>query len=217
MKISCLRQAALLGLAAAAILGGGSASAQTAPSPFNFQLTNQTNNFIGDPTFSVTDDLTFTNLQLTENFADMTSLVVPLSNLDTGGLDEQTPFDFAGAVGHGGLSSTILSGDLAITGFLPSSTLDLTLQPTLDPTSQYTQTVQTHFSTTLGAPNVTGVAVGQFSLLFGTGNSADPVVITPITVAAVPEASTVVSMGVMLALGLGLLAVSRRRRTVSAE
>ena len=212
MKISYLRQAALLGLAAAAFLGAGSASAQTASSPFNFQVTNNTLSG-GDPTFSVTDDLTLTNLQLTENFADMTSLVVPLSDLDTSGPDEQTPFDFAGALGHGGLSSTILSGDLAISGFLPSSTLDLTLQPTLDPASQYTQTVQTHFSTILGAPNVTGVAVGQFSLLFGN----DPVVITPITVAAVPEASTVVSMGVMLALGLGLLAVSRRRRTVNAE
>ncbi len=210
MKISSLRQAALLGLVAAAILSAGSASAQTASSPFNFQILNYTASN-GDPTFSVTDDLTFANLQLTENFNDSTSLVLPLADLpsilDTSGPDLETPYDLAGALDHGGLRSTILSGDLSITGFPLTNTLDLTLQPTLDPASQTPQTVNTHFSTVLGTPNVSGVAVGQFSLLFGN----DPLVTTPITVAAVPEASTVLSMGLMLALGLGVLVASRRR------
>ena len=212
MKISCLRQAALLGLAAAALLGAGSASAQSAPSPFNFQVLNNTLSG-GDPTFPVTDDVTFTNLQLTENFKDMTSLVVPLSDLDTGAFDLQTPYDFAGALGHGGLSSAILSGQLSFSGFPLTNTLDLTLQPGLDPATQVPQTVSTHFSTVLGTPNVSGVAVGTFNLLFGN----DAIVTTPITVAAVPEASTVVSMGLMLALGLGVLVASRRRRTATTE
>ena len=204
------RRAALLGLAAAALLCARPAAAQTNNAPFAFELDNLTASG-GDAAFPVTDDLTFFNLQINEVFGNGTTATVSLANLDTGAISETTPvlFDATGAFPV----SATLSGTIGLDGFPPSPTLDLTLQPSLDPASQTTQTVSTSFSTPIsfptrpGAPAPVGVGVGQFSLLFGN----DALITAPITVAAVPEASTTVSLGVLLALGLGALTATRRR------
>lgn len=210
-----LRQAALLGLAAAALLCAGGASAQTAP--FTFQVTNLTNVTNGgmfqggSPDFPVTDDLTFTNLLVTETFSGGSTLTLPLADLDTGTIAEETSsFTFDGS--RGSLLSAILTGRLD-NGLLPGGTQTLNLQPVPNgPVS--TQLVATSFSASLLGPATSGVGVGQFTLLFN-GNPF----LAPVTINAspVPEASTVVSMGLMLALGLGALVAARRRRTALAE
>jgi len=199
-----LRQAARLGLAAAAFLYAGAASAQTAP--FSYQVINDTLAG-GDPNSPVTDDLTFTNLLVTETFSGGSTLTLPLADLDTGLIVEETSaFTFDGS--RGSLLSAILTGRLD-NGLLPGSTQTLTLQTT--PNGPLTtQLVATNFSTNLLAPSQGGVGVGQFSLLFNGSPFLGPV---EITASPVPEASTVVSMGLMLALGLGGLVVARRRRT----
>lgn len=206
MKSSTLcqsfRQAALLGLAAAACLCAGSVSAQTAP--FTYQVINNTFSG-GDPNFPVTDDLTFTNLLVTETFGDGSVTPLSLADLDTGVIAEETsPFSFDGS--HGFLKSAILTGTL-YNGLLPSSTLDLTLQQTPGGLPAV-QTVSTAFSADLLQPSQPGIGVGQFDLLFNGNPFLAPV---QINAAPVPEASTMVSMSVLLMLGLGGLLAARRR------
>lgn len=202
-----LRRVALLGLAAAALLCAHSASAQAAP--FTYQVVNDTFSG-GDPNFPVTDDLTFTNLLITETFSSGSTLLLPLADLDTGVIvEESNPFIFDGSLGS--LQSVILTGRLD-NGLLPGSTQTLNLQTTFGgPITP--QLVTTNFSASLLGPTTSGVGVGQFALLFN-GNPFLPVV--TINAAPVPEASTVISMGLMLALGLGALSVTRRR-TVAAK
>lgn len=219
-----LRQAALLGLVGSAFLCAGSASA--AGGAYDFQIVNDTLSGGGSP-FSVTDDVTFTNLQVTETFADNFSQTIGLGSLDTGAAPLESSFSFFDASptgfsdpNHGLLTSAVLDGNLVISGLIPGSTLDLTLQPALNPPDQFPQTVQTNFSTTLiGAqPSTSGVGVGQFSLLDINHNiaalSGNPLT-AQINAAPVPEASTVASFGLMLALGLGGLIVARRRQTAT--
>ena len=208
-SLPSLRQVIGLAVAGTAIFCAGGASAQTL-APFNFEVDNYTFSG-GDPVFQVTDDLTFSNLQINEVYQDNTAVLVSMADLDTGAFSEATPFAFDGT--HGFLKTATLTGSLTISGFLPTSTLGLTLQPTLDPASQVPQTVVTRFSTVLNAPQP-GVNVGQFSLLFNGTPLFAP---TNITVAPIPEASTIVSLGIMLALGLGALVASRRRCNPLAE
>ena len=210
-----LSQAALLGLAAAALLCAQGASAQ-ALSGLNFQVTNATASVNGNPVESVTDDLTFNNLVLTETFSDGFSTPIFLPNLDTGlNFYAETPATLLDPT-HGGLTSAVLTGTLGRDGFLPTSVLEVSLQlspggPLID------QFISSAFSTTLdlsgpfsSAP-AGSISVGQFALFAGNNPLLNSAPTEIIVAPAVPEASTVVSMGLMLALGLGGLAVTRRR------
>ena len=201
-----LRQATLLGLAAAALLGARSASAQAAP--FTYQVTNETLSG-GDPAFPVTDDLTFTNLLVTETFSGGGTVTLPLSDLDTGLIAEETaPFTFDGSLGS--LQSAVLTGTLD-NGLLPGGTQTLSFQTALGgPVTP--QLVATNFSASLLGPATGGVGVGQFALLFNGNPFLGPVTINA---APVPEASTTVSLGLMLALGLGGLMAARRRHSAA--
>lgn len=208
-----LRQAALLGLAAAALLCTCGASAQ-AQSGFNFQVTNATAS-AGDPVESVNDSLTFNNLVLTETFSDGFSTPITLSSLDTGMIFEEAPATLTDSTG-GTLTSAVLSGTLSRDGFLPTSVLEVSLQrtiggPLIDQFISSAFTTNLSFSPFSTAP-AGSISVGRFSLQ----SAGDPFLNsapTEILIApAVPEASTIVSMGLMLALGLGGLAATRRRR-----
>lgn len=212
-----LQQAARLGLAAAAFLCTGAASAQTPP--YTFQVINGTLSG-GAPVESVTDDLTFTNMVLTETFSDGFSTPISMGSLDTATTFAETPATLLDPT-HGALLSAVLSGTLGIDGFPPARVLDVTLQQTPGgPTTD--QFISTAFSTTLNlspfSPAPAGsISVGQFALLAGgtpfLGAAPTEILVTP----AVPEASTVVSMGLMLALGLGGLVVTRRRRAAATK
>ncbi len=206
-----LRQAARLGLAAAAFLYAGAASAQT--SPYTFQVTNGTLSG-GAPVESVTDDLTFNNLVLTETFSDGFSTPISMGSLDTATFFAEIPATLFDPT-HGALSSAVLTGNLGIDGFPPTSVLNVTLQQTPGG-PQVGVPINTAFSTTLStspfsAAPAGSISVGQFALLAG-GSPLFNAAPTEIIVApVVPEASTTVSLGLMLALGLGGLIVTRRR------
>lgn len=226
-----LRQAALLGLAAAALLCAGGASAQT--QPLAFQVTNLTFSG-GGPLFPVTDDLTFNNLLLTENFSDGTMATLTLNDpngaaqttLDSGPTDLiSNGFSFVDGTGRI-LSSATLTGTLGISGFpaTPILAVDVETAP-VDPTQIRPSNtfLNAAFSSTLtfpagaGMQTPGGIGVGQFGLVANNAGTNFPAILLPATIYAttnpVPEASTVLSMGLMLALGLGGLAVTRRRRT----
>jgi len=209
-----LRRIVGLGLAAAALSCASNAFAGT----YSYQVVNDTLSG-GDAIFPVTDDLTFTNLQLNETFFDGFTTSVDLkdfnnatqTSLDTGATElDSNPFTLSDPV-HGALSDAVLTGSLTISGLIPGPSLDLTLQPTLDPASQFSQSVSTSFTTELLGPLKNGVAVGTFSLLDSTG---DPFISSKIEAAPVPEASSYISLGLMLLLG-GLVVM--RRRGVSAN
>ena len=208
-----LRRMAGLAAVGAAFLCATAASAQ-APTPFTFQVSNGTNNSTGDPIESVTDDLTFSNLIVTETFSDGFSTPVSLGSLDTGTIFKDAPatlFDPA----HGALSSAVLSGTLGRDGFPAASVLNVTLQqsfggPMVD------QLINSAFSTTLSlSPFSTApagsISVGQFALFGGNSPLFGAAPTEIIVTAAVPEASTTVSLGVLLLLGLGGLMTARRR------
>ena len=208
-----LRAAALLGLAALTCAGRASA----AGGGYSFQVVNDTLSG-GSPIFPVTDDLTFTGLQIHERFADGFASVLSVPSLDTGtaALETQACY-FNGPTGgvlsdpqHGALTSAVLTGGLD-NGLHPGSTLTLTLQNTLDPAGQSRQVVSDTFSASLlGAPT-RGVGIGRFSLLNDGDNSIFRSV--QINASPVPEASTTLALGLMLLLGLGGLAARRRRST----
>lgn len=199
-------------LSLAAFLCAGSAFAQNPP-VYNFQISNNTLSG-GDPVESVTDDLTFNNLLLTETYSDGISTKFTLGSLDTATLFLESPAALSDATG-GVLSTVVLSGTLGRDGFPLTLVLDVTLQQSLGgPT--FDQYIGSAFSTTLSlTPFSTApagsISVGQLSLL-GNGSPLFGAAPTEILVApAVPEASTTVSLGLMLMLGLGGLMVSRRR------
>ncbi len=218
---------ALIGLAVAgaALLSAGGASAQTASPFYAFTVSNLTASN-GDPVFSVYDSVNFNNLQVNETFADSfsQSFALPgsgtdpaleagdstagplLKSLTGGGYTDPT---------HGALTSATLTGTLSFPGLLSdgSGKLPLTIQPTTDPSSQYQEPVFTSFSTSLFGPAQTGPAVGTFSLLNLGSNQGTTVDIN----APVPEASTTVSLGLLLVLGLGTLVVARRKNAVNAK
>ena len=236
MKFSSLRwpvrEAALLGLAAAALLCAGSASAQT--QPLALQVTNDTFSG-GDPLFPVTDDLTFNNLVLTESFTDGTTTTLALSDpngvvqntLDSGPTDLiSSGFSFVDSTG-GSLASATLTGILGISGFPPASILPVDLEygfvdpNAVRPPNAY---LNAAFSSTLsfpmtpGQPAPGGIGIGQFSLVANNPAANYPAIFIATINATpnpVPEASTAVSIGLMLALGLGGLVITRRRRAAA--
>jgi hypothetical protein len=107
--------------------------------------------------------------------------------------------------------------------FLISAPLILDPMGTTDannnPTDSYTGGF---FDVTLDPSVAPGLYTGTVSIIGGAGAFATDTVAThdfSVTVlpAAVPEASSVVSLGVLLAMGLGGLVVSARRRKCSAR
>ncbi len=223
-----LREAALLGLAAAALLCAHSASAQTPP--LAFQVTNNTFSG-GDPLFPVTDDLTFNNLLLTESFTDGTTTTLTLSDpngamqnmLDSGPTDLVSGgFSFVDSTG-GSLSSATLTGTLGVSGFPPAGILPVDVEygiidpNAIRPANTY---LNAAFSSTLSFPATAGsqapggIGIGQFSLVANDPTTNYPAIFVGTINATpnpVPEASTAVSVGLMLALGFGGLIVTRRR------
>lgn len=204
-----LRRAVLLGAAAATLLGAGRVSA----APFIYEVDNYT--FTGgDPLHPVTDDLTFNNLLITETFTDGFMQSNTLASLNTGDFSAFSPATL-GAPGHGLLTSAVLTGQIGLDGFPASSFLDISTQyaPGGPVTDQY---VFSSFSTSLFGPATSGVSAGQFTLLSGSDPVTGPV---EIRLTPVPEATSAVSLGMLVLLGLGTLAVSRRRTAsrLSAE
>ena len=186
------------GLAVAALLAAPGAFAQTAPAPFAFDVENDTLSG-GDPVFSVTDNLTFSNLQINETFQSGFSQTILLSSFDANALSETTP----GFITSSPLVSAVLTGAIG-----PGPAQNVTTETTIGGpvTTRY---VSSTFAASLFGPAQTGIALGTFSLLDGSGNPAQTVnIVAP---AAVPEASTTVSLGLLLTLALGALAVTRRR------
>ena len=193
-----LRLACGVAVAGAGLLSASGAFAQATPASFFFQVENDTLSG-GDPVFSVTDNLTFSNLRINEVFAGGFSQTILLGSLDTTTLDAfSNTFSSSSP-----LTSAILTGSIG-SGQAQTINTQTTIGGPIMP--QYVSSV---FSASLFGPAQTGTALGTFALIDGNNNVVSAVnIITP---AAVPEASTTVSLGLLLALGLGALAVSRRR------
>ena len=209
------RALAALAVAGAALLSASGASAQT---PFYAFTVNDMTASNGNPVYSVYDSVDFSNLQISETFADSytQSFVLPVLGAGDAAASPLESFLPGGGYvdpAHGALTSATLSGTLSFPGLVPdgSGKLELTIQPTTDPASQYQQYVFTSFSTSLFGPAQTGPAVGTFSLLNLGSDQGTTVNIN----APVPEASTTVSLGLLLALGLSALAIARRKRSAA--
>lgn len=225
MKTAFLLSRTLVGLAAAgaALLSAGSATAQTATPFYAFVVNNYTSS--GGTAFPVQDSVNFASTQVNEVFADGFTQSLsfqdfygdPLGTItaqDAVPSSLQTSSSAGGVYSdpvHGALSSATLTGNLVFPGFSPTSTLFLTVQ-TDAAGDTIQQNVFTPFSASLFGPASSGVAVGTFSLLnLGSGQATQVTIDAAPVPAAVPEASTTVSLGLLLALGLGALAVTRRR------
>ena len=192
-------------VAGAGLLSAPGAFAQ-ASTPFSFEVVNSTFSG-GDPVFSVTDNLTFSNLQINETFASGFSQTVLLNDLATSLTDPATGgSEFSDKfVPNSTLTSAILTGSI---GAGPAQTVLTQTAPNGPVTPQY---VSSTFSADLFAPAPAGPALGTFSFNNGLNGINILNSVNIVAPAAVPEASTTVSLGLLLALGLGGFAVSRRR------
>ena len=211
---------ALLGLAVAgaALLSAPTASAQTSPY-YSFNVTNLTQT-LGDPVYSVYDSLTFGSVQVNEAFADGFMQTIGLPNVENQDAKTSSTQVFTtSATGgfsdpiHGLLTSAVLSGTLAYPYISPDGSGNLDLQILTSPAGMITsQSVFTPFTASLLDPNPTGIAAGTFSLrdLAGSPVKSVDIILSP-AAAPVPEASTTVSLGLLL-LGFGGVAVARRKR-----
>lgn len=221
------RPCVLLGLAVAGavLLSAGSASAQTATPFYAFVVNNYTSS--NGTAFPVQDSVNFSSTQVNEVFADGFTQFLSFQDLYGDPAGTVTAQDvvpsslqsFSSAGGgytdpaHGALTSATLTGTLVFPGFTPTNTLALTVQ-TDAAGDTIQQSVFTPFSASLFGPASSGVAVGTFSLLnLGSGQGTQVTIDAVPVPAAVPEASTTVSLGLLLALGLGGLAIARRKRT----
>ncbi len=198
-----LRPAAGLAAAGAALLSAPGAFAQTPPPSYYFDIENDTLSG-GDPVYSVTDNLTFTNLQINEVFAGGFTQTILMGSLDTSTIGADTNSFTTSA----SLVSATLTGSI---GPGPAQTINTATTFGGPATPQY---VSSFFAASLFGPVPTGPALGTFSLISG-GSVVNTVnIIAP---AAVPEASSSVSLGLLLALGLGGVAVMRRRLAGSQD
>lgn len=196
-----------LAVAGAALLPASGAFAQATSTPFYFQVENDTANNSGDPLYSVTDNFTFTNLQINEGFASGFSQTIFLSDLDTNTIDEASNTMASSSP----LTYAVLTGTL--NGLAPGSTVTANLENSIGgPVSPFN--IFSNFSADLLEPTTPAIGLGQLALV--SGNNVTDVIIGA-DVAPVPEASTTVSLGLLLALGLGALVVTRRRATHSAN
>lgn len=221
MKTLALNARTILGLAVAgaALLSAPAASAQTSPY-YSFNVANLTQT-LGDPVYSVYDSLTFGSVQVNEAFADGFMQTIGLPNVENqdSKLSSAQVFTTSATGGysdpiHGLLTSAVLTGTLAYPGISPDGSGKLNLQILTDPNGTTTnQSVFTPFTASLLDPNPTGIAAGTFSLrdIAGSPVKSVDIILSP-AAAPVPEASTTVSMGLLLALGLGGVAVARRKR-----
>ncbi len=114
-------------------------------------------------------------------------------------------------------------GTIDDTPFFNNAPASLDPMGTMDANGNPTDTYNgPFFDITLNANAAPGTYNGTFTILGGVdGNATDTVAtqdfsVTVLPVAAVPEASSVVSLGVLLALGLGGLSVSTRRRKATS-
>lgn len=209
-----------LAVAGAALLSAGAASAQTVTPFYAFVVNNYTSS--SGTAFPVQDSVNFDSTQVNEVFADGFTQSLSLQDAygdpagtvtaqDTVPSSLQT---FSAANGiysdpvHGTLTSATVTGSLVFPGFSPTNTLSLTVQTdAAGDTAQ--QSVFSPFSASLFGPVSSGVAVGTFSLLnLGSGQGTQVVINAAPAPAAVPEASTTVSLGLLL--GFGALAARRR-------
>jgi hypothetical protein len=115
-------------------------------------------------------------------------------------------------------------GTIDATPFFTNAPASLDPAGTMDANGNLTNTDTYNgpfFDITLDPNAAPGTYNGTFTILGGAdGNASDTVATQDFSVtvlpAAVPEASSVVSLGVLLALGLGGLVVSTRRRKSAA-
>lgn len=198
-----IRLACGLVVAGVALLLAPTVSAQTMPASFSFGVENDTLSS-GDPVFPVTDNLTFSNLQILEKFADTSSQVLFLKSLDANAFSIQTDLMTPSSL----LISAVLTGSI---GTGPMQTINTRTTTIGGPTIP--QYVFSNFSADLFETAPDGTALGTFSLTDSSNNVINSVKIEALP--AVPEASTTVSLGLLLALGLGTLAVSRRRAALA--
>ncbi len=198
-QLISLRLACGAAVAAAGLLSAPGAFAQSpTPTSYFFQVENNTLSG-GDPVFSVIDNLTFSNLQINETFTGGFTQTIQLGSLDTATFDTfSNTFSTSSP-----LTSAVLTGNIG-SGPAQNVNTETTIGGPITP-----QYVSSTFSASLFGPAQTGTALGTFSLLDGNDNVVNSVTI--LAPAAVPEASTTVSLGLLLALGLGAVAVSRRR------
>ncbi len=212
-----------LAAAGAALLSVGAASAQTATPFYAFVVNNYTSS--SGTAFPVQDSVNFASTQVNEVFADGFTQSLFLQDAygdPTGTVTAQDSvpsslqtFSFGNGgyadPTHGALTSATLTGTMVFPGFVPTSTLSLTVQ-TDAAGDTIQQNVFSPFSASLFGPASSGVAIGTFSLLnLGSGQGTQVTINAAPVPAAVPEASTTVSLGLLLVLGLGALAVTRRR------
>ncbi len=216
---------ALIGLAAAgaALLSASGASAQT-PSPYYAFTVSDLTGLTGSAPYDVSDSVNFNAMQITETFADGVTQSLPMPLAGAGDVMPSTLQMLAATPGgeysdpvNGALISAVLTGTMAFPGISSdgTGTLSLTIQPTSDPNNTFQQLVYTPFSASLLGPAPSGVPIGAFSLLNLGSSLGTTVTIDAAPVpAAVPEASTNISLGLLL--GLGGVAVARRKRTAGA-
>ena len=221
MKTAQIACRSLFGLvvAGAALLSAGGASAQTTASPFYaFVVSNLTesNGSLGYPVY---DSVSFASTQVSEVFTDGFTSTFAIGDAQDSvqAMDTQAGALMMSAAGggysdpvHGALTSATLTGTLAFPGFLPANTL--TLDVLTDAAGdQAQQTVFAPFSASLFGTAPSGVPVGTFSLMNLGSSQGTTVDIDALPVpAAVPEASTSLSLGLLLLLGL--VAVARFKR-----
>ena len=202
--LNSVRLACGVAVAGAALLSAPGAFAQTTPTLYAFQVENGTLSG-GDPVFSVVDNLTFTNLQINEVFAGGFSQTILLGSLDTATVDAfSNTFSSSSP-----LTSAILTGSIG-PGPMQTINTETTIGGPITPAYVYS-----NFSASLFGPAPAGPALGTFSLIDGSNNVVSTTHI--VAAAAVPEASTTVSLGLLMVLGLGALAVTRRRAVSSAN
>ncbi len=196
-----------LAVAGVALLAVSGAFAQTPSATSAFEVYNATMSG-GDPVFSVSNDLTFTNLQITEGFANGFTQTVFLPSFDANSPVDNPGVEYTNQFASGSpLTSAVLTGTLD--NLAPGSTLTVNLAQDLSGTT-VPFNVYSNFSADLFNSMTPAIGFGQFALVDGSRNILNGVTIGA-NAAPVPEASTTVSLGLLLALGLGALVVTRRR------
>lgn len=179
-----------------ALLACGWMSTPAKADTAHYEITNLTLSG-GDPTYDVATDVTFTNLVLTETFADSFSEVVTLPQnwLDTLTIVLDTAaFTLPDPV-HGSLTQATLTGSLSVT--------DLEILTTFGGTP-FSATVLPDFSATLVNPNITtSVVINAVDVnsgaTYGLGNFSAQVT---------PEPATLT----LMASGIAALWAGRKRR-----
>ncbi len=228
MKTAQFGSRSLLGLAIAgiALLSASGASAQTTASPYYAFTVSDLTGFTNGPTYPVSDSVNFNAMQVTETFADGFTQPLAMPDAGAGDVTPSSLFLLTPTAGggyfdatHGVLTSAVLTGTMAFPGITPdgTGTLSLTVQPTSDPNNTFQQAVYTPFSASLLGPAPTGLAIGTFSLMnLGSSQGTTVDIDAALVPAAVPEASTNISLGLLLMLGLSGVVIARRKRTAGA-